>query len=163
MHRSLAARQRAAQSLLAATLLLAPLLAARPAHGVSLADKKGLAEEALRWAIGGGFPEAAALQQDEPIVVSNYGLSRSLTLEVPGRKVVLASFAKIQAAADITGSAAYFVVGPFNDNGGRVEVGLTFATAVSSRGHGTASKVQATLTFERRSGAWHLLPDVQRP
>lgn len=154
------ARGAVGQALAAAMVLGLLWSVAGPACAdVTDADKKTLAELALRWAVDGGIADVKLMKDASTLVVVDTHLPPGVRLAVQGRTVRVLTPAAIQAEAERAGDFLYFRFDRFTGEARRASVPIALVWAVAK-----GSTVQylsgggATLDFERRDGAWVLLP-----
>ena len=148
------------RTLCAIALGLGLLAADQPAGAQTDADKRTLAELALRWALDGGLADVKLLKDPTVIVVAAMNLPKATELTVPNRKVVLASPLRIQGNADASGDFLYCVIGPFErkPDGVRVPIALRWAVSVKHTGPPYLSGGGAALHFRQQDGQWRLDP-----
>ena len=152
------------RGLVAATVLALLCSVTAPACAdVTDADKKTLAELALRWAVDGGITDVKLMKDASTLVVAETHLPPGVRLAVEGRTVRVLAPAAIQAEADRAGDFLYFRFDRFAGDAGRtsVPIALVWAVGKGSTVH-YLSGGGATLEFERRDGAWVLLPVSNR-
>ncbi len=127
------------------------------------ADKQTLAELALRWAVDGGIADVTLMKDASTLVVVDTQLPPGVRLVVQGRTVRVLAPAAIQAEADRTGDFLYFRFDRFAGDARRASlpIALVWAVGKGSTVH-YLSGGGATLDFERRDGAWILLPVSNR-
>jgi hypothetical protein len=122
---------------------------------LSNADKQALAVLAIQWACDGGLDDFKRVPTGSDLVVADVNLPKDVKLDLPGRKVVVASLARIQAHADIKGDAVYFRLGPFTGDDLRTEVPVALLWAASVRNPAAVvTGSGALLEFEKRNGKW---------
>jgi hypothetical protein len=152
------------RALAAATILgLVSAVVAPACADVADADKKTLAELALRWAVDGGIADVALMKDPSTLVVVDTHLPPGVRLAVAGRTVRVLAPAAIQAEADRAGDLLYFRFDRFAGDARRasVPIALVWAVGKGSTVH-YLSGGGATLDFEQRDGAWVLLPVSNR-
>ena len=130
---------------------------------VTDADKKTLAELALRWAVDGGIADVKLMKDTTTLVVVDTHLPAGVRLAVEGRTVRVLTPAAIQAEADRVGDFLHFRFDRVTGDASHASVPIALVWAV---GKGSTvlylSGGGATLDFERRDGAWVLLPVSNR-
>jgi hypothetical protein len=143
----------------AAVLGLVWSVAAPACAEVADADKKTLAELALRWAVDGGIADVKLMKDASTLVVVDTHLPPGVRLAVAGRTVRVLTSAAIQAEADRAGDFLYFRFDRFTGDARRasVPIALVWAVGKGSTVH-YLSGGGATLDFEQRNGTWVLLP-----
>ena len=152
------------RGLVAATVLALLWSVTAPACAdVTDADKKTLAELALRWAVDGGITDVKLMKDASTLVVAETHLPPGVRLAVQGRTVRVLAPAAIQAEADRVGDFLHFRFDRFTGDASHasVPIALVWAVGKGSTVH-YLSGGGATLDFERRDGAWVLLPVSNR-
>jgi len=151
--------RRALGRALATALGLLLSVAAPACADVADVDKKTLAELALRWAVDGGIADVTLMKDASKLVVVDTHLPPGVRLAVQGRTVRVLAPAAIQAEADRAGDFLFFRFDRFAGDARRasVPIALVWAVGKGSTVH-YLSGGGATLDFERRDGAWILLP-----
>jgi len=118
-------------------------------------DKQTLATLAVQWAVTGGLAEFQRVPAGADLIVAKVNLPAGVSIDLPGRKAVMMSLARIQAQADIKGDTVYFRLGPINGNAQRATLPVALLWAASIKNPAAAvTGSGALLEFEKHDGKW---------
>lgn len=150
-------------AVLASLLVLSALAATTARAALPDADKKTVAEMALRWAIDGGISDFKLVKDPANLVVATLNLPDGMKLELPGRAIRLLSLPQVQVEADHGGDFLYFRFDRLDGDQEHATVAIALVWAVAENSQTQyLSGGGATLEFEKHDGKWKLQPVMNR-